>query len=510
MNLFQDPKKRKWLILVLVIVLAAAALIGYLIYNQNHGGTAAVYAVSDIADTGYGDSHELSGVVSEGSTENIVMREGLVQSIAVQEGSVVQAGDLLMTYDTASYQLAIDADQARITMIQSQIAQTQKELQRLHSTTPSTPATPTPKPEPPQPAATVKPDTAPYAMEDGVRVYACSQQTVVSGELLKQLQTDQSDAAFRIYEDGALIGEWTVYGSVLSTNYTEEWTFPDWVLGEGVTLAADGTARIDFSAPHYGAFQTYQAEEEEPETVINYTGQELQQMIADKNAELQEQQRELSSARIKLQRDRLTGQTGEVRAANAGTVTFVGDPNATAAGSTIITIKGELNGTITAYVDELSLSNIAPGAVVYVNSYESGASFTATVQTIGDRPAEDMMMYGENLSYYPVTCVADDSEIELKVGEGCGVTLMDANAESDVFYLPMAFVREDDGGYYVLVDSDGRLEKRYVRTGVILWGSEIAIRSGLTMDDAVAFPYGPTAHAGAHTVPGDLEQLYMS
>ena len=506
MNIWKDPRKRKRLLIGLAIALLAALGIWYLIYRGTHGGTADVYQVAEIADTGYGDSHELSGVVSEGSVENIIMREGLVQSISVKEGDTVQAGDLLMTYDTASYQLAIDADQARITMIESQIATTQKELQRLRSTTPSTPATPTPTPVPPQPVATVTPETAPVAMEDGVRVYACSQQTVVSAAMLKQLQTDGSDAIFRVYEDGALIGEWTVYGAVLGTNYTADWAFPDWLLGEGVTLSADGTAMIDFSAPHYGAFRTIVPEE--PEIVINYTAQELQQMIAEKNAALQDQQRELSSARIKLQRDRLTAQTGEVRAANAGTVTFVGDPSGISAGGTIITVRGELNGSITAYVDELSLSNIAPGAVVYVYSYESGASFTATVQKIGDRPAEEMQGYGESVSYYPVTCIADDADVELKVGEGCGVTLMDANTDADTFYLPLAFVREDDEGYYVFADNGGRLEKRYVRTGVILWGSEIAIRGGLTMDDSIAFPYGKTAHTGARTQPGDLEKLY--
>ena len=119
-----------------------------------------------------------------------------------------------------------------------------------------------------------------------------------------------------------------------------------------------------------------------------------------------------------------------------------------------------------------------------------------------------MQWYGENVSYYPVTCIADDPDVELKVGESCGVTLMDANVDVNEFYLPLAFVREDGEGYYVFVDNDGRLEKRYIRTGVILWGSEIAIRGGLTMDDAIAFPYGPTAHAGAHTQAGDLEQLY--
>lgn len=501
-----DPRQRKRLIVILAIVLAAALLVAFLSYRATHGGTADVYAVAEIADTGYGDSHELSGVVSEGSVENIVLREGLVQSIAVKEGDTVQQGDLLMTYDTASYQLAIDADQARITMIESQIAQSQKELQRLRSMQPSAPATPTPTPAPPQPAANVTTDTAPVTVEEGVRIYACSQQTVVSGALLKQLQTEQRDSVFRVYDDGALVGAWTVYGSILAANYSADWAFPDWTLGEGITLSGDGTAVIDFSAPHYGAFQTILPEE--PETVVNYTAQEIQQMIAEKSAALQDQQRELSSARIKLQRDRLTAQTGEVRASNAGTVSFVGDPSSVSAGSTIITVRGELNGSVTAYVDELSLSNIAPGAVVYVYSYESGASFTATVQKIGDRPAEEMQGYGENVSYYPVTCIADDTDVELKVGEGCGVTLMDANADEETFYLPMAFVREDSEGHYVFADKDGRLEKRYVKTGEILWGSEIAVRSGLTMEDSIAFPYGPTAHTGAHTQPGDLEQLY--
>ena len=501
-----NPARRKALIWTLIGVLAVAALVGFLMYNSSHGGTADVYAVSDLADTGYGDSHELSGVVSEGSVENVTMREGLVKSISVKEGDTVQKGDVLMTYDTASYQLAIDSDAARVTMLESQIAQTQKELQRLRAATPSTPATPTPTPAPPQTADAISPETAPVAVEDGVRVYACSQATVVTAAMLKDLQAGGRDAVFRVYDSGVPVGEWTVFGSILAANYAEDWVFSDWTLGEGMTLSGDGTMLIDFSAPHYGAFRTILPEE--PETVINYTAQELQQMIAEKSAALQQEQRDLSAARIKLQRDRLTAQTGEVYASGAGTVTFVGDPSAVAAGNTIITVRGELNGSVTAYVDELSLSAIAPGAVVYVYSYETGASFSATVQSIGDRPVEGMMGYGENVSYYPVTCIADDPDVELNVGESCGVTLLDANADEDIFYLPMAFVREDDEGWYVYADADGRLEKRYVKTGEILWGSEIAILSGITMDDSIAFPYGPDVHDGARTQKGDLEKLY--
>ena len=494
------------LFVILGIVLLALAAGVFFLIRALRSGTADVYVVSDIADSGYGDSHELSGMVTEGSVENIPMREGLVESIAVKEGDVVQKGDLLMTYDTASYQLTIDADQARINMVQSQINQTQKELQRLRSSSPSAPATPTPTPAPPQTAGSVSPETAPAAVSDGVNVYACTQETVVTSAMLKQMQTDGRDAIFNVYADGELVGAWTVYGSVLAMNYAPEWVFPDWMLGEGVTLQGDGTAVIDFSAPHYGAFQTILPEE--AEVVINYSASELQQMITEKSAALQELQRDLSSARIKLQRDRLTAQTGEVHASSAGTVTFVGDPSAVSAGGTIITVKGELNGTITAYVDELSLSTVLPGAVVYVYSYETGASFSATVQSVGDRPAEEMQGYGDHVSYYPVTCIADDPEVELNVGESCGVTLMDANVDANTFYLPMAFVREDADGYYVFVDADGRLEKRYVKTGVILWGSEIEIRGGITMDDALAFPYGPSARAGARTQKGDLEALH--
>ena len=85
---------------------------------------------------------------------------------------------------------------------------------------------------------------------------------------------------------------------------------------------------------------------------------------------------------------------------------------------------------------------------------------------------------------------------------------MDANVDVDAFYLPLAFVREDGEGYYVFADNGGRLEKRYIRTGVILWGSSIEICDGLTMDDAIAFPYGADAHEGAHTQKGDVQKLY--
>ena len=49
-------------------------------------------------------------------------------------------------------------------------------------------------------------------------------------------------------------------------------------------------------------------------------------------------------------------------------------------------------------------------------------------------------------------------------------------------------------------DNNGKLEKQDVVTGSILWGSYIEIKSGLTLDDYVAFPYGKNVKEGTATV----------
>ena len=56
--------------------------------------------------------------------------------------------------------------------------------------------------------------------------------------------------------------------------------------------------------------------------------------------------------------------------------------------------------------------------------------------------------------------------------------------------------------------ADGILEKRYIQVGGSLWGSYTEVRSGLTGEDWLAFPYGKEVHAGAETQEGTWEDLY--
>ena len=204
-------------------------------------------------------------------------------------------------------------------------------------------------------------------------------------------------------------------------------------------------------------------------------------------------------------------QTGEVTATIDGTVTEVKDAAALASGDTLISVKGTENYTITAYISEMNLSNVAVGDSLSAYTYESGNNVMATITEIGDTPA-DYYSYGmenPNNSYYPITAAVEDQEVELTVGEWCDVTLMSSSdgAESQAIYLPLMYVRSDDGGSYVmLADENNRLKKQYVRTGKTLWGSSIEIKSGVSLEDRVAFPYGKSVREGARITDQDYPQ----
>ena len=161
-------------------------------------------------------------------------------------------------------------------------------------------------------------------------------------------------------------------------------------------------------------------------------------------------------------------------------------------------------------VSELEKDKLKPGQEVSVNDWNTGMMYTGTVESIGDFPIQDEGWNGmgnPNASYYPFR-VFIDGTADLQEGSYVSVTYSAAEAESGI-YLENPFLRTDDGEPYVYVrGKNGRLEKRTVTTGKSLWGSYTEIRSGLTADDYVAFPYGKTVKPGAATVESDLSALY--
>ena len=161
-------------------------------------------------------------------------------------------------------------------------------------------------------------------------------------------------------------------------------------------------------------------------------------------------------------------------------------------------------------VSELEKEKLKIGQEVSINDWNTGGMYTGTVESIGDFPIQGDGWNGmgnPNASYYPFR-VFIDGTADLQEGSYVSVTYSSAEAENGI-YLENPFLRTDEGEPYVYVrGKNGRLEKRTVTTGKSLWGSYTEIRSGLTADDYVAFPYGKTVKPGAATQESDLSALY--
>ena len=162
-------------------------------------------------------------------------------------------------------------------------------------------------------------------------------------------------------------------------------------------------------------------------------------------------------------------------------------------------------------VSELQMANIRIGQKVSVMSWDTGMEYEGTIVEIAQFPLEnnDYYYYGgsQNVSYYPYTIFIDESAM-LQDGYYVSMTLQGAQGEGKL-YVDNAFLRSEGAVNYVYVrGADGLLEKRIVQVGGSLWGSYTEIRSGLTAEDYLAFPYGKQVKEGAPTQEGTWENLY--
>lgn len=176
----------------------------------------------------------------------------------------------------------------------------------------------------------------------------------------------------------------------------------------------------------------------------------------------------------------------------------------------IIKVSGGGGFFVEGSVSELEKDSLKLGQEVTINDWNTGSTYTGTVESIGDFPNTDDGWNGmgnPTASYYPFR-VFIDGTADLQEGSYVSVTYSAAEAENGV-YLENPFLRTEGGESYVFIrGKNGKLEKRTVTTGKSLWGSYTEIRSGLTEDDYVAFPYGKTVKPGAATQESDLSALY--
>lgn len=320
-------------------------------------------------------------------------------------------------------------------------------------------------------------------------------------------------AIFEVREDdsnyGELIASFKLDGTQLSANFQNFPQFDGSQTVESVAEAFEARAKATPSpTPNPNNYDD-----------MGYTSSQLKELIAEKRQEIKNYQYELKQNKLDLEKARLALKNSTVLSTVDGVVRTLTDlDTAAASNQPFLVVTGAEQYYVTGVLSEGLLGSVQPGDTVTVNSWENGMTYSAQVVSISDYPLEDGANYyygtgNPNSSSYEFVAVlgAENDTSTLRNGMYVDLTLsVQEGVEADGgLYLDKAYLREDEGGSYVMkVSRENRLEKAYVSTGKTIYsGSYVEIRSGLTTEDYIAFPYGTDVKDGVRTVLQGTEEL---
>lgn len=513
-------KKKKTIkiiiIAVLVVAVAAGSITG-VVYYKNSKGLASVMSVSMISTTNDSTSMTSEGIVCDDVGQTINLSDGQkVTEVYVTKDQQVKAGDKLLAYDVTSLSLSVELKQLEIKSLENQLASEKQKLDKLKNTKPvakqpETPVTPEPQPE-------QKPDTHPAApeqkpdeqhdvisdlseakgngTEDDPYVFTCTEASYVSGSLLNTLADKSAVARFVIGDANAPDMELIVRGDKLGS-YDDSDEIKLFLAGTITAGAAsDDTAGNEpsDSTADSATEQTTQPDADTASEEKTYTADELKDAIKEQTRSVADVdlQKRIAQADLKELQSEL--EDGVVYAKKDGIVTTVCDPaNPPQDGTPFLQLSGAAGLYISGTIGELDLDTVKVGQSVSAVNYMTGDTYEGTISEISNVPSDSVNYYGDsnpNSSFYEYTAYIENPQ-NLKKGDSLELTIDTSSEGSDSgLYIDKSYVRTENGQSYIYKDDNGKLKKQTVKTGKSLWGSYVEIKSGLTNDDYIAFPYG--------------------
>ena len=230
-------------------------------------------------------------------------------------------------------------------------------------------------------------------------------------------------------------------------------------------------------------------------------------MVKEQKESVRDLELQLRQAKLQYTKKQKEEQNNTVYSELDGTVTYVGDPSNKS--KAFIKVSGGGGYLVKISVNEFTLQEVHVGQSATAQDWMTGESYTGKVTGIGTYPSDEQGYIGNtNSSYYPVYIQLDDSG-NLTDQSSVGVLLQSEEEQNDL-YLESGFIVKENGKNYVYAQGeDGKLEKRQVTIGKSLDGYYTQIKSGLTGDDWVAFPYGKNIKEGAATKQADTSELWQ-
>lgn len=500
---------KRLLIIIIIAAAAAGSIFGGLQYRKN-SRTAQVTMVSDLNSYYWGDEFYSSGIITNDQSQSVyVSSKDTIKEVLVEEGQEVQIGDKLVELDVTATELDYNMKVLEVENIKNQIEIAQNDLKKWKNTTPvSTQTAPAEVKEPDRgpektgnaynyitvSAVPYNLDSADGSAENPYR-YLCRADAYVLGEKLLEMQETGECAVFEIYENDIV---------------SEEGLLQSWTVNGSDTVVPDGDSCWSVASRTQVIIENEDDGIDEMETVTGYTKEEINEQIAEYEEKLKELDLSKRKAELEVKKAEAANTDGFIYATVSGVVKNLQDAeNPPTDGTAFMEISGSEGLYVTGALSELLLEDIEPGQTVTVYSWESGVSTEAQITEIFDYPTTDGYAYGEgnqNVSYYPYTAYIEDTS-GLHNGEYVDLTMtLGSDTDTDTIYLSKAYLRTENGKSYVYkADENDRLVKQYVETGKTIYGESVEIKSGLTLEDRIAFPYGNTAKEGIRVVDSEGE-----
>lgn len=460
-----------------------------------------------------GEITEFNSYMNENSSYGTVKAENLqaqyvseslhVNEILVKEGDRVKIGDLVMTYDTTLDSLEVDKKALKCSEMELELINLKRQLAIINSMKPHDPNAEQPTVDYDEPeeyptgevVLTYKIlDTDAEGSEDDPFICVLAGSDIPTEDLFLNVVLGKTSPAYVVFENRT--------ANMTGGRVREAW-------GVCFTGAPGALTSISFfDASDY--IYVYEPGEPEPvEEDSGYTAAEIAKMRVDTQNQITEKDLEVRMAKVEVaqMRNELSG--GEVYSKVDGVVKAVRtEEEARDTGEPVLLISGGGGFSIEGSISELMLDTVNIGDSVTVMSFENGMTYDGTVTNIIDLPVENDMYFGDGAaaSYYPVTVfVSEDSNLR-------EYEYVSINYDSEVKnakYLESMFVLNENGSSYVYaVGSDGLLEKRKISTGGTMYGYLTQVRSGLSDDDYVAFPYGNNVRSGAKVEQCTIDEFY--
>ncbi|WP_404988242.1 hypothetical protein [Clostridium culturomicium] len=540
---------------IVSIVLAAVIAVGICgggiwLYRKNSDSSKKVEVtpVSSLTGGWWGNEMYTGGIVSNDLMQEIYLEEQQkVKEVFVTEGHEVNVGDKLFEYDKTLIELDMETQNLEMQQADIDIAVASEELKVLKNTTPIVKKSPklveveeTQKvpaslpivgkdgaankadgsskegtdgensgeneetPQPPKVEATlysnIRSDAKAYkgtgAADDPYR-FLCSPEVTISGEFINKLigyntagtskEGEPTVAVFEIHKGNAVEGDmlylWTMYGS------------------DYEPVAADSVWKFGVNSDEKPVEPEIPVE---PPVEEGYTKEELAKLIAEKEEKIRDLQLKKKKSQLNYDNTKAKLDKCTVVSSVKGKVSSLKTQEELTVGTPFMIVSGGDAFYVTGSISELLLGQLKVGDALMANlwSPEGQKTYNAVISEISEYPASNGNNYGSgnmNVSYYPFTAVIEESE-GLTNGQYLDMTMTvggNTDGTSNALYLSKAYIREENGKNYVFIaNEDNRLEKRYIETGKIIYGEQVEVKEGVTMEDRIAFPYGKNVKEG--------------